>query len=372
MVDKLLEVLEGREDVEALDVVEGGLKVGEEGLGAGVARLHLGEVVISNHAVDETSGELRGGEEVHLVGVSGLGDGTNSDKENVGSGLARLEVLLGSPVGLNSGDISGKLLPVEDHRLGNVLSDSLRVLEDGSPLSESLNLRAHVLASTEGGGDLTSDGLGEASSLDHVLGLNIFDKLLNLGHEFVSVSGAGLDLVEVVFANKTVEETAEELNGALNAGEGVGGLILRGRNGANSESEGFSGVLAGIEVLGGSPVGLLLGDISTDLAAVEKPVLANSLGEFGGLGEDLGPCLNGSDVVAHALAGGHGGADLVPDGTSILDALEVVAGLKVSNGDLGVSDDLVTTLVAGLNLGEVVVTGHAVHEAGNPVGDSLG
>ena len=44
--------------------------------------------------------------------------------------------------------------------------------------------------------------------------------------------------------------------------------------------------------------------------------------------------------------------NLSPDGTSILDCREIVERLEVTEGFLGVGDDLLTTLVASLDIGE--------------------
>ena len=369
VVDESLKVLESLNEVKVLDVLESIGDIVEERLGASVAGLHLREVVLTNHAVDETSSDLRGSEKVNLVGVGRDGDRAETNVEDISGGLAGLEVLLSVPVGLDGGNIVSDLLVVEDHGLGNLLGSALGVLEDGGPLAESLELRAHVLASREHGGDHTGNLLSKAGSLDHVLGLNGLDELLDLGSESLSIGGASLDLIEVVLTDKTVENTSKELNGSLDVGKAVGSLVKSGLHGANSEHEGISGVLASIEVVGSGPVGLLLIDILADLAAVEEPVLGDGLGESSGLGENLGPVLNLSDVLIHALASGHGRADLVPDDTGILDGLEVVASLEVADGELGVSDDLVTTLVAGLNLREVVVTSHGEHEASDEVRD---
>ena len=260
---------------------------------------------------------------------------------------------------------------MEDHGLGDVLSDRLGVLEDGSPLGKSLNLRAHTFTGTEHGRERTSDRLGELGGLDQVLGLDVSDKLLNLGDERLGISSAGLDLSKVVLTDETTDHAGKELNRALNRGEGVGGLVLSRSDGTNSEGKGGSGVLAGAEVVSSRPVALLLGDVFTDSRAVEEPVLADGSSESGGMGEDLGPGLNLSDVGAHALAGGQGGADLSPDGTGILDSREVFAMLEITHGFLGVSDDLFTALVAELNLGEVVVTSHTEHKSSDEFGDRL-
>ena len=121
VVDHLFELLHGSEDVETFNVLKSGLHVAEERGDTGVAGLHLGEVVVTNHAVHETSGEVGEGQKVHadngLSNLSGLGllDGADSDEKEIGGGLAGSVVLSSSPVGLDGGDISIDSLLVEDH-----------------------------------------------------------------------------------------------------------------------------------------------------------------------------------------------------------------------------------------------------------------
>ena len=198
-------------------------------------------------------------------------------------------------------------------------------------------------------------------------GLEVTNDGLNLVDDTLGIGNAGLDLGEVVVTNHAFEETSKEEEGSIEGHVSNGGL-----DGANGEGKGISSVDTSLEVVTGGPVGLLGSEVSLDLSSVEDPVFGDGAGESGGLGEDLGPGLNGGDVLIHTLAGGHGGANLVPDDTSILDSLEEVTGLEFTDGDLGVRDDLLSTLEAGLNFGEVVVTSHSVHETGDPVGDSHG
>ena len=119
VVNHLFELLHGSEDVESFDVLEGSLGVGHERGDTSVAGLHLGEVVVTNHAVHETSGEIGEGQKVHadngLVDFSGLLDGAYSDVKEVGGSLAGSVVLSSRPVGLDGGDISIDSLLVEDH-----------------------------------------------------------------------------------------------------------------------------------------------------------------------------------------------------------------------------------------------------------------
>ena len=62
-----------------------------------------------------------------------------------------------------------------------------------------------------------------------------------------------------------------------------------GPNGTYSESKGISCVLASLEVVIRTPVGLHCINVSLDLRAVEKPVLSDGLRELSGIGEDLRP-----------------------------------------------------------------------------------
>lgn len=75
------------------------------------------------------------------------------------------------------------------------------MLEDGGPLLELLDLRSHSFAGAKHRWNFASNLFGQSCSFDHVAGLDISDKLLNLRHERVSVSDAGLKLGKVVLLN---------------------------------------------------------------------------------------------------------------------------------------------------------------------------
>ena len=59
VVNELLELLDGGDDVASLDVLDSLQDVLLERLGGSVASFELREVVISNHTVEEASGDLR-------------------------------------------------------------------------------------------------------------------------------------------------------------------------------------------------------------------------------------------------------------------------------------------------------------------------
>jgi len=238
--------------------------------------------------------------------------------------------------------------------------------EDTSPLLESTEIVSHAFASGESHGELTDDLLGHLGGSDHVTSLEVGKEGFDISDGGLTISDASGNLSQMVLGDETLEHATNEKDGC---GEGVNGLVGIGLDGTDGLGECLGGVNTGVEVGTSGPVSLLLGDVGLDGLSVEQPSLANGLGKSCWLGEDLSPGLNSGDVLIHALAGGHGGAKLVPDGTGLLDSLEELASLEVTEGDSNVSVDLLATLVASLNLGEVVVSGHTVHETGNEVGD---
>ena len=58
VVDDLLELLDGFDEVQVLQVAEGRFDILNEWLGAGVALFDLSEVIISNHTVKESSNKF--------------------------------------------------------------------------------------------------------------------------------------------------------------------------------------------------------------------------------------------------------------------------------------------------------------------------
>ncbi len=118
VVDEFLELFHGFDDVETLNVDESGVEIGEKRGDASVAGLHLGEVVVTNHSVNETGGEVGEGQKVHadnLLGRLGNLNGTDGGDEEVSGGFTRLEVFSGSPVTLDGGNVGIDGFLVEDH-----------------------------------------------------------------------------------------------------------------------------------------------------------------------------------------------------------------------------------------------------------------
>lgn len=128
MVDEFFELLEGTEDVETFEILEGGFEETTELGGGIVTGLHLGEVVITDHAVDEASSELGDGQDVERI-VSDLfardnsvsGNRADSLSESISGINTSIEVFTRSPVSLLVGDISLDGIAVQEPVLGNGL-----------------------------------------------------------------------------------------------------------------------------------------------------------------------------------------------------------------------------------------------------------
>ena len=102
-------------------------------------------------------------------------------------------------------------------------------------------------------------------------------------------------------------------------------------------------------------------------------MLGNGSSELGGIGEDLSPFLDGSNVIAHALAGAEGLRELKDGERELKASLGNVVPTtlcEICNGLVDFIVHLDVALPAGLNFNEVVVSGHAVDETSDEVGDS--
>ena len=142
---------------------------------------------------------------------------------------------------------------------------------------------------------------------------------------------------------------------------------------ANGKGHQRGGVNTSLEVVSGLPVSFGEGSVGLDGLLVQQPALGNVGGQLGGVGEDLAPSLDGSDIIIHTLAGVESLRELEEGERELKAALgDVVpaALLEVSDGLLNFAVHLLGSLPAGFDFGEVVVTGHAVDKASNEVRDS--
>jgi len=143
--------------------------------------------------------------------------------------------------------------------------DDIRLrLEDLGPCLDGSDILIHSFASSKNSGEGSNNGLDVLSGCNPVASLNVRDDTLNLRNNTLGIRGAELDLSKVVVSNKTLKKTTKEEEWSLNW---HGGHVSTrcGFDGTNSEGKCISGVLAGLEVVLGSPVGLLSCNVSLDL-----------------------------------------------------------------------------------------------------------
>lgn len=123
------------------------------------------------------------------------------------------------------------------------------------------------------------------------------------------------------------------------------------------------------------PVSLDGRDISLNLSLVEEVVLGKGGSELSWVCEDGSPGLDVSNVIIHAFAGVESLWDLEDSKTELEGALDVVVPatfLNVCDTSLNLLSHELASLEAGFNFGEIVISGHAVHEAGDKVGSAKG
>ena len=87
--------------------------------------------------------------------------------------------------------------------------------------------------------------------------------------------------------------------------------------------------------------------------------------------EDLSPGLDGVDVFTHVLARSDILLEMENETLELLDSTDDVELLKVVESGVQVSPERSGTCVTGLELGEVVLTNHTVHEASGEFGKSI-
>ena len=210
-----LELSDRCKDVESLDVGERLLKESVERGHTSVASLHLLQVIVADHAVDETSGKLRKHQEVKVFDLfihHALLDRAETHSEQVSQSLAGVVVLTGFPVGANELGVVLDLRPVEEHVLGDLLS-KLPVGAVG-PRLDRLDILQHVRAVTSASkhlGDERSSRLDIRSGSGPAAIGHILDDLLDVSEDITGVLEARLDLVQVVVADEAPQQTADEL-----------------------------------------------------------------------------------------------------------------------------------------------------------------
>jgi len=102
-------------------------------------------------------------------------------------------------------------------------------------------------------------------------------------------------------------------------------------------------------------------------------VLGDSGSKRGGVLEDAGPLLDGSDVVSHTLAGVEGLRDLESNDGELEDSLGGVVPsvlMKLGDSEVDLFVHEVASLVAGFDFLKVVFSGHTVDESSKELGDT--
>ena len=153
----------------------------------------------------------------------------------------------------------------------------------------------------------------------------------------------------------------------LNSGEE---LNLGAFDRADSDGHESSQVFTSLEEQLGVPVSLQSGNVGLDFLLVEGVVLGKSGRQLGRVSEDLGPGLDGCDVLVHVFAGVEGLWDLQGHQAEIKSSLGVIipaALLDISDTSLNLLSHELATGVAGLDLGQMVVAGHAVDESSDEI-----
>merc|ERR1711957_969965 len=145
-----------------------------------------------------------------------------------------------------------------------------------------------------------------------------------------------------------------------------------GVDGSDGEDEGIGSGFTGIHVLTTGVVSFDRGDISEDGLVVDQEVLLDSSLKLGGVLEGLGPGNDGGEVGGNGLAVSKLSGKGSSDSHEVLNSSGNVIGLGISEGLGEVSLEGLTTIVAGLNFGELVLLNKSVEKSSNNSGDSLG
>jgi len=120
-----------------------------------------------------------------------------------------------------------------------------------------------------------------------------------------------------------------------------------------------------------TPVGFDGSDVVIDLSSVQRVVLCNLLRKHSRMSELCAPLPDGFDVFIHALASFEDDRDLESDNADFKDALKdwVPASLfEGSNRKFDFGLNIMTAVVASLDLREIVGLCHAVHEPSDQIG----
>ena len=293
---------------------------------------------------------------------------SDEKSHDVSDVFASREVVTGSPVRLLFGDILLGLDTMKEPVLADNLAEVHGVLEGTSPFLDSVHVITEVVATSDGVWKEPEDVTEVLNALDNVTREEIADGGLSINDQGINILHAATKFVEVVVTSESVDEAGSEVGHHVEGREGEVAL-----DGADGKSQSVCKVDTGVEEELVIPVSFEGTDVALDLSLVEEPVLGESGSQCGGVCEDLSPLFDSLDILVHVLAGAERLGNLESGKTELESSLGIVipsSFLDVSDSGLDFFDHEVATLVASLNLGEVVVSGHAVHESSDEVSAS--
>jgi len=151
-----------------------------------------------------------------------------------------------------------------------------------------------------------------------------------------------------------------------------GSEVVSWVDGANDQVQEVTGFLSGTEVLLSSPVGLEFGEIGGDHGLVHQEVLGDGLLELGLVGEDLGPGFDSKDVRGEVLTSFELSGKFGSESLEVFNGLCPVFALNIGESLGKVTFETMATVVAFLNLSEVVLLNEGVQESGDEERDGLG
>lgn len=102
---------------------------------------------------------------------------------------------------------------------------------------------------------------------------------------------------------------------------------------------------------------------------MQDSVFGDNMSEVRGVLEHLGPLLDSSDVVLHVFAVLKGIGELIEDSFGFSGSLNNMTVSDLAESINGFFGEVVSSLVASLELSEVVFTSHSSDESSEPFGD---
>ena len=269
-------------------------------------------------------------------------------------------------------DVLLDLDAVEEPVLGGDLHGGGGGLDDLGPGEHGVDVvleLSELLTAFGRVGEVPDDLTGVLKALQNVECLNVIDEGLGVIDDLGTVGHAALKLDAVVVASEAVDETGSEVRDGIDGRkEHLGGLDR-----ADGEGEEVGKISAGLEEKLVVPVSFKSGDVRLDLGLVEEVVLADVSDELLRVGEDGSPFLDGGKVVGHSLASVEGLRDLKGNEAEFKSGLHIVVPASLmdsADASLYLMVHEFATGEAGLNLREVVVSGHTEDETGDEVGNA--